>query len=279
MSLQQPWRFRPPSHPRIFPIPAFDDNYIWMLVDAAERRAAVVDPGDAAPVLAALRERSLALSSVLVTHHHRDHVGGLPALRSAFPDAVVHGPANPAIDGIDRRHAAGDRFVLEGFDAEFDVHEVPGHTLDHIAYRAHRIGDDPRPVLFCGDTLFAAGCGRLFEGSPEQMLDSLGRLASMPPDTLVYCAHEYTLANLRFARAVEPDDAAIADREREAIGLREAGIETVPSDVGTERRTNPFLRWTEPSVRRAAQQQAKRAELSAAEVFAAIRRWKNEFRG
>lgn len=278
MSLQQKRRFRAPSHPRIFPVPAFDDNYIWLFTDASGARAVVVDPGDAAPVIAMLRDRGLALAAVLVTHHHRDHVGGLPALRAAFPDATVYGPGNPAIAGIDRRLAAGDRVELDGFDVAFDVHEVPGHTLDHIAFHAQRLGNDPRPVLFCGDTLFAAGCGRLFEGSPEQMADSLDRLAALPPDTLVYCAHEYTLSNLRFARAVEPDNAAIADREREALALRAEHVETVPSDIGIERATNPFLRWQQAAVRSAAERHAGRSGLPAIEVFATIRRWKNDFR-
>jgi hydroxyacylglutathione hydrolase len=276
--VQRSWRFRPPSHPRIFPIPAFDDNYIWLLTDARNERATVVDPGDAAPVIADLRTRGLALTAVLVTHHHRDHVGGLPALRSAYPDAVVYGPVNPSIAGIDRRLAAGDSFELDGFDARFDVLEVPGHTLDHIAFHAARVGDDPRAVLFCGDTLFAAGCGRLFEGSPEQMMASLDRLSALDPDTLVYCAHEYTLSNLRFARAVEPDNAALAEREREAVALRAERIETVPSNLATELATNPFMRWHEPAVRRAAEREAGRSGLSAADIFATVRRWKNEFR-
>jgi hydroxyacylglutathione hydrolase len=294
----QDWRFRPLSHPAIHPVAAFEDNYIWLLVDAQQHRAAVVDPGDAAPVIAALRERGLALAAVLVTHHHRDHVGGLAALRSAFPQAVVYGPHNPAIAGIDRRLRQGDTFRLDGFDAEFTVHEVPGHTLDHIAFFSRRIGHDPRPVLFCGDTLFAAGCGRLFEGSASQMMQSLGVLASLPDETLVHCAHEYTLSNLRFARAAEPDNAALADREREAIALRAASIETVPSSIAIERATNPFLRWREPGVRATAAaragmaasantagtsatdngREASTSVLTDEATFATIRQWKNDFR-
>jgi hydroxyacylglutathione hydrolase len=267
-------------HPRIVPVPAFADNYIWMLRDRTGRRAAVVDPGDAAPVLAALSAAGLELATILVTHHHADHVGGLPALHDAYPDAVVHGPAASRAEGIDRRWRAGDTVELDGFDARFEVLEVPGHTLDHVAYFAPRIGDaDPRPVLFCGDTLFAGGCGRVFEGTPAQMAASLARLAALPDDTLVYCAHEYTTSNLRFARAVEPANAALAERERGTASLRAADRPTVPSTLALERATNPFLRADAPDVRDAAARRLGRAPVDAIEVFAAVRQWKDGFRG
>jgi hydroxyacylglutathione hydrolase len=267
-------------HPAIVPLPAFDDNYIWLLLDRTGRRAAVVDPGDAAPVLAALSERGLRLAAVLVTHHHADHVGGLPALRDAFPDAIVHGPLATRAEGIDRRWCAGDVVELDGFDARFEVLEVPGHTLDHVAYFARRIGEpDPRPVLFCGDTLFAGGCGRVFEGTPAQMSASLARLAALPPETLVYCAHEYTASNLRFARAVEPGNAALAGRERDTAALRAAGRPTVPSTLALERATNPFLRAGDAEVRDAAAARLGRTPIDPVEVFAAIRQWKDGFRG
>lgn len=267
-------------HPAISPIAAFADNYIWLLTDRDGRRAAVVDPGDAAPVQAALAERQLELAAVLVTHHHADHVGGLPALRAAWPRMVVHGPAGSEVQGIDEGWLDGETLDLEGFDARFTVIAVPGHTLDHIAWYATSIGTaDSRPVLFCGDTLFAGGCGRVFEGTPAQMTASLGRLASLPDDTLVYCAHEYTTSNLRFARVVEPDSEALAERERAVAALRAVNRPTVPSTVGEERRTNPFLRPDAEPVRSAAATRLGRVPVDATEVFAAIRQWKDVYRG
>jgi len=269
-----------PPHRSIEPIPAFGDNYIWLILDRTRRRAAVVDPGDAAPVLATLQQRGLTLAAILVTHHHADHVGGLPALRAACPEVVVHGPLNPSIKDIERRWRAGDIVTLDGFDAKFEILEVPGHTLDHIAWFAPRIGlEDPRPVLFCGDTLFAGGCGRLFEGTAEQMHTSLRRLAALPDATLVYCAHEYTAANLRFARAVEPDNAALEARERSTTALRALGRATVPSSVALERATNPFLRTSAPDIRLAAEQRLGHPATDEVEVLAAMRGWKDVFRG
>lgn len=272
-------RFIPPTHPRIAPIPAFTDNYIWLVRADSGARALVVDPGDGEVVLSALAHERLELAAILVTHHHADHVGGLARLRERFPQAQVWGPRNERIDGIDHRVGDGDAFRIDWLDAQWQVRHVPGHTLDHIAYFAPSLGDDPRPVLFCGDTLFAAGCGRLFEGSPQQMMDSLSALLDYPDETLVYCAHEYTQSNLRFAHAVEPGNAAVVARERETAELRAASRPTVPSNLAIERHTNPFLRWRANGVRQAAAARLGRPAESDVEVFTAIREWKNSFRG
>ncbi|MBN7797688.1 hydroxyacylglutathione hydrolase [Parahaliea mediterranea] len=252
----------------ISPIPAFNDNYIWLLQDAG--RAVVVDPGDAGPVLAALRQQGLTLAGIMITHHHFDHVGGIADLLAAA-DVPVWGPRNPAIEAITHRLGAGDRVDILG--REFHVLEVPGHTLDHIAY----FHDAEPPLLFCGDTLFAGGCGRLFEGSPEVMLDSLKSLAALPPATRVYCAHEYTLANLAFARAAEPDNQALAERQRQAVALRDRDQPTVPSTLAEELETNPFLRCETAALRAALRAQGRLEGDSGAAVFATVRAWKDNF--
>jgi hydroxyacylglutathione hydrolase len=276
------WRFRAADHPHIVPVRAFNDNYIWLIGldnQSGERQALVVDPGDAAPVLQALAAAGLPLAGILVTHHHGDHTGGIAALKAAWPDAVVYGPRKCANTFIERRFGHGDTLTIPALGLAARVIEVPGHTLDHNAYFCERVGNDPRPVLFCGDTLFAAGCGRLFEGTPPVMFESLARLSALPPQTLVYCAHEYTVANLRFARAAEPDSAAVAARLQEAEALRERGIETVPSTIGVELETNPFLRPGEASVRRALNRRQPPDADDPVAVFAALRQWKNEFQG
>jgi hydroxyacylglutathione hydrolase len=254
----------------IAPIPAFDDNYIWLIYDQASRQAFVVDPGDATPVLEALQNLDLTLAGVLITHHHFDHVGGLSQLRSRF-DPVVYGPRNPAIDGVSEALDAGDRIEILGQD--FEILEVPGHTLDHIAY--FHPGD--KPLLFCGDTLFAGGCGRVFEGNPPMMLQSLQSLAALPPATRVYCAHEYTLANLAFARAVEPDNAALAQRMDEAQASRARNEPTVPSSLALELATNPFLRCDQAELQASLRSQGKLQGETPAEVFTTVRGWKDNF--
>lgn len=251
------------------PIPAFNDNYIWLLYREGSPAAWVVDPGDAEPVKAALAERNLTLAGVLITHHHFDHVGGLAGL-TAGRDTTVYGPNNPKIDGITRTLSQGDEISV--LDCRFEVFEVPGHTLDHIAYHA-----PDQQLLFCGDTLFAGGCGRMFEGTPQVMQDSLARLAALPGGTRVYCAHEYTLANLSFAEAVEPESAALQSRIAEAKTLRNRGIPTVPSTIDLERETNPFLRVAEVSVQEAARERGETATNDPAAVFASIREWKDNF--
>jgi hydroxyacylglutathione hydrolase len=256
---------------RVEPIPAFNDNYIWLLRDGID--AHVVDPGDAAPVQAALAERGLQLASILITHHHFDHVGGVAELRQATGCRVL-GPTNPAIAGIDQRVTDGDECRVGSY--RFRVLAVPGHTLDHIAYFSAATGEQD-PLLFCGDTLFAGGCGRIFEGNPAQMYASLRRLADLPEDTRVYCAHEYTLANLAFARAADPDNTELAEREAAARALRAAGTPTVPSTIRLERATNPFLRSHVPGPRAALAAQGRTPGDDPVSTFAALRAWKDTF--
>lgn len=255
------------------PIPAFSDNYIWLLTNGNEE-AFVVDPGDARPVLDALERDRLKLAGILVTHHHPDHVGGVDALLSHCGQLTVYGPARSPATCINRPLDDGDRLEILGLAV--DVIAVPGHTLDHIAYFFPDTGG--APSLFCGDTLFAGGCGRVFEGDPEMMHASLQRLAALPAETRVYCAHEYTMANLRFARAVEPDNETLQERERRDAAKRERDEPTVPSTVALELATNPFLRCAEGSVRGAAMRESGTAARSDADVFAAIRGWKDNFR-
>ncbi|WP_043316745.1 hydroxyacylglutathione hydrolase [Microbulbifer sp. HZ11] len=249
----------------IRPIPAFNDNYIWHLQENGEHW--VVDPGDAAPVMAALQGQRL--TGILLTHHHFDHTGGVSALTSAF-DCPVYGPAT--IEGVTHPLEEGSRLTLLGRHCR--VFEVPGHTLDHIALLME---DGAERYLFCGDTLFAAGCGRLFEGTPDQMHQSLSRLAALPSHTLVYCTHEYTLANLAFALAAEPQNQELIERQQAARAQRDRGEPTLPSTIGLERATNPFLRTAEPSVRQQALQRGASASADTVEIFATLRQWKDVF--
>ncbi|MCU0833496.1 MAG: hydroxyacylglutathione hydrolase [Chromatiaceae bacterium] len=253
----------------VSPIPAFEDNYIWLLTEPGSTGAAVVDPGDEEPVLDALAEAGLDLGAILITHHHHDHTGGVLDLKAAFPRALVFGPSDRRIPGLTRVVGEGDEVVVPGLATRFRVLAVPGHTASHIAY----LGGG---ALFCGDTLFAAGCGRVFDGTFEQLAASLERIAAQPPETLVYCAHEYTLANLGFARWVEPESPTIGERLAQAQRLRDADRPTVPSRLAEELATNPFLRTSVPQVRAAAEQAAGRALATNAEVFTALRRWKDE---
>jgi len=248
---------------------AFDDNYIWMLHDG--RKALVVDPGDAAPVHQALDAHGLALAAILVTHHHNDHVGGLAGLRARL-QGPVFGPAREAIPGPYVAVSGGD--TVEALGTSFDVIDVPGHTAGHIAYAQRP--SHAEPLLFCGDTLFSGGCGRLFEGTPAQMHGSLARLAELPADTRVCCAHEYTLSNLKFARAVEPDNTDLLAYTSRCEDLRSRGLPTLPSSIGQERLVNPFLRCDQPAVVEAAHRQGA-ASRNGVDVLAALRQWKNVF--
>ena len=248
-------------------IPAFKDNYIWLL--RKEASAVVVDPGDACPVLDVLEQEGLSLSSILITHHHNDHQGGIADLLAHCP-AEVFGPSTESITGLTRPLRGGETIRLGAIDAEFRVIAVPGHTRGHLGYYGSG-------CLFCGDTLFTGGCGRLFEGTPAQMLDSLDRLAVLPGDTRVCCTHEYTLANLRFAMAVEPDNAELAAYQAHCQQLRAQGQPTLPSSIFQETRINPFLRTRQASVL-AAVHRFDASTHDETTVFAALRQWKNQFK-
>ncbi len=254
----------------IQPVPAFRDNYIWLLERGG--RVAVVDPGEAVAVLQLLAAHQWRLDTILLTHHHNDHVGGVSDLVRAHP-ARVFGPANSPFDAIDVRLREGDTVAVLG--TTFSVMTVPGHTLDHIAYWSAE-----QAAVFCGDTLFACGCGRLFEGSAAQMAASLGRLGGLPGDTRVYCAHEYTLSNLRFALAVEPGNTDLQQRREDCVELRERGLPTVPSTIALERATNPFLRCEVPAVQAAARNHRPDALGTPADpvgVFGVLRGWKDRY--
>jgi hydroxyacylglutathione hydrolase len=254
----------------LIPIPAFADNYLWLLHDG--KRALVVDPGDAEPVLRALEQSALQLESILVTHHHADHTGGVDALREAT-GATVYGPATERIPAPFKPLHEGDTVPTLGLD--FQVLDVPGHTAGHIAFYTPAM--DGKPLLFSGDTLFSGGCGRLFEGTPAQMLASLDKLATLPGATRVCCTHEYTLANLRFALAVEPDNTDLAAYQQHCLRLREQGQPTLPSSIAQEMLINPFLRTRQANIVAA----AHRFDASTHDdtsVFAALRQWKNQFK-
>jgi hydroxyacylglutathione hydrolase len=256
----------------VLTVPAFQDNYLWVIHDGAN--AAVVDPGDAEPVRAALAAHGLALTAILLTHHHADHIGGVSSLLAEW-QVPVYGPRNDGIAGITHALGQGERILVDGLGLELEVLDVPGHTRGHIAY-VRRAAD--ANWLFCGDTLFAGGCGRLFEGTPVQMADSLAKLAALPDDTLVYCAHEYTVSNLRFAQTVEPGNQGIALRMVDAAQKRGTHLPTVPSTIGLEKGTNPFLRYTEPGVVQSLVETGRLSEgASPVQAFAALREWKNVF--
>lgn len=254
----------------LIPLPAFSDNYLWLWHDG--QSAVVVDPGEAGPVREALARQRLRLVAILVTHHHADHVGGVVELREAT-GAQVYGPAGETIPQPAQACQQGD--VLELLGQTVHVIDVPGHTAGHVAYWLPQAPGGP--VLFCGDTLFSGGCGRVFEGTPAQMLASLDALAALPGETRVCCAHEYTLSNLKFAQAVEPDNAALAQYASECVTMRARNEPTLPARLERERAINPFLRVREPTVMAAVRRLQPDAHDDVA-VFAALRQWKNDFR-
>jgi hydroxyacylglutathione hydrolase len=254
---------------KLIPLPAFTDNYIWMLHDGC--RALVVDPGDTQPVLAALQQLNLQLDAILVTHHHTDHTGGVAALRKAT-GAKVFGPMRENMPEPLTRLEDGE--TLQSLGLTFRVIAVPGHTAGHIAFYSEP--QDAAPLLFCGDTLFSAGCGRLFEGTPAQMLASLDRLAALPDTTRVCCTHEYTLSNLKFALAVDPANEDLAKYAADARDLRARQQPTLPSNLLLERQINPFLRTRQTALIQSAQGFDASAH-DEVQVFAALRLWKNKF--
>lgn len=253
---------------QVVPLRAFKDNYVWTLRN--DRVAAVVDPGEARPVAEYLAAERLEPVAILATHHHQDHVGGVAELRARYPSCPVFGPRGEPIATLTRPVGGGDTVALPELGLEFQVLDIPGHTRAHIAYYGAK-------MLFCGDTLFACGCGRAFEGTPQQLHASLQKLVALPDDTLVYCGHEYTLANIGFARAVEPHNAQLLEREKSDAKLRERDLPTLPSTIGREKATNPFLRVREPAVIESASKYLGRRASDPAGVFAALRQWKNQF--
>ena len=254
----------------ILTVPAFDDNYLWIIHDG--QYAVAIDPGDATPILAALAQNNLALCAILLTHHHADHIGGVPDLLK-HKLVPVYGPTNDGIAAVNHPLTQNDRLHLPELDLDLEIIEVPGHTLGHIAYFA-----PSQHWLFCGDTLFAGGCGRLFEGTPAQMLHSLDQLAALPDETAVFCAHEYTLSNLRFAKEIEPDNQALLARIHREQAKREQKIPTVPSQIGLEKQTNPFLRSREPAVIARLLDAGKISAITdEVSHFAALRSWKNNY--
>ncbi len=254
----------------MIPIRAFKDNYIWLLVHPVNRHCAIVDPGDATPVIDYIKKEQLTPVAILITHHHHDHTGGVLELKEKYPNIAVYGPTNDAVQGLDYRLNENDPVVIAPLEAKLRVIDTPGHTKGHIAFYGEGL-------LFCGDTLFAAGCGRLFEGTASQMAASLAKLSALPDDTAVYCAHEYTAANLRFAATVEPDNIDIKKRIQTVAEQEAQQQPTLPSTMRLEKLTNPFLRCDVSAVIKAAQTETKQPLTDPVSVFQTLRAWKDKF--
>lgn len=266
------------SFTKITYINAFSDNYIWAISHQNNKTVALVDPGDATVCIDFLEKHQLKLSAILITHHHADHTGGISELTAYCQQQkwplTVYGPANENIPHCDVKLTQNDHINLADININFQIIDLPGHTAGHIAYFA---ADNVAPVLFCGDTLFSGGCGRLFEGSPEQMLSSLTKLGNLPENTKVYCAHEYTQANLKFANAVEPSNKALLDYNKRVNELRGREQATIPTTISVEKQINPFLRSNEHAVQTSAKQFDNTVQPTALDTFTAIRRWKDQF--
>lgn len=253
---------------QVLRVSAFSDNYIWLVTNEKRKKAAIVDPGDAKPVIAELEQRKIEPTAILITHHHSDHVGGIAELLQTYPDLPVYGPANESIPHITHQLIDGRIVSLESIGLSFEVIGIPGHTAGHIAY----YGDGS---LFCGDTLFGSGCGRVFDGTMVELHSSLHRIAQLPPETLAYCAHEYTVENLGFAKWVEPDNQDMTERLEECWELLDSGRATVPFTLENEFKSNPFLRTHIPEVIQKIEEVAGRELNTPSEVFAAMRIWKD----
>lgn len=257
---------------QITPIPAFSDNYLWLIHSPDSPRAAIVDPGDARPVIDTLQTLGLELGAILITHKHSDHIGGIADLLQKYPGIPVYGPSNEPIPALTVRLSEGDQVNLPWLNIKFQVFDTPGHTEGHIAYFNDQADV---PVLFCGDTMFSVGCGRVFSGTFEQLHDSLHRLAELPANTQVYCAHEYTLDNIGFAEWVEPENTELADYKQECLDILDAGGATVPFQLAKQLQINPFLRVKHPLVVNAANQHAQRMLINSRSVFRELRTWKD----
>lgn len=254
----------------IYPVHAFKDNYIWVIHN--QDYAVIVDPGIASPVIEYLALKKLQLSAVLITHHHHDHTGGNVELLQLF-DVPVYGPRHEFISTVTHSMKEGDQLNLPEISLHLTILDTPGHTQGHIAY----YGSDPINLVFCGDTLFSCGCGRIFEGTPQQMYESLQKICQLPDDTLVYCTHEYTLSNIRFARTVDPGNLQLIEWEHTAQALRNKNMPTIPTTLALEKAVNPFLRCDQQGIVNSAQNYSAKALADPLSVFAVLREWKNNF--